>query len=307
MSNNFKDYQSRPNYFYAIISVALVLFLLGFFGFIVLQGQQVIKFAKEKVEIIIELKSDTQQQDIDKIKQKLSREDFAKSGSIKYISKEDGAKMMQEEFGEEFMKLDLPNPLYDILTFNVNSEFLEASKLAAIRSDLKRNDFVNDVFYQENLVNAIAQNIEKLSYYGLGIAFFFIIVAITLIHNTVKLSLFANRFLIKNMELVGASWEFISRPYLRRSLKHGFFSALIAIGLLIIILGIAYSEIPELNEMNPTWNVLLMFVILVILGILLTTTSTWYVVKKYLKMRVDDLYWLRCWKFRISETWPDKK
>jgi cell division transport system permease protein len=288
--SNFKNYQSRPNYSYAIISVALVLFLLGFFGFIVLQGQQVIKFAKEKVEIIVELKSGTNQQDIDKIKRKLSREDFAKPGSVKYIAKEEGAKMMQEEFGEEFMKLDLPNPLYDILTFNVKSDFLNASKLSAIRSDLKQNSFVNDVFYQENLVNAIAQNIEKLSYYGLGIAFFFIIVAITLIHNTVKLSLFANRFLIKNMELVGASWEFISRPYLRRSFKHGFLSALIAIGLLIVILIVAYSEIPELNEMNPTWNVLLMFIILVILGVLLTTTSTWYVVKKYLKMRVDDLY-----------------
>lgn len=290
MSKDFKNYQSRPNYSYAIISVALVLFLLGFFGFIVLQGQQVIKFAKEKVEIIVELKSGTAQKDIDKIKRQLSREDFAKAGSVKFISKEDGALMMQEEFGEEFMKLDLPNPLYDILTFNVKSKFLEASKLSAIRSDLKTNTFVNDVFYQENLVNAIAQNIEKLSYYGLGIAFFFIIVAITLIHNTVKLSLFANRFLIKNMELVGASWEFISRPYLRRSFKHGFLSALIAIGLLIVILVMAYSEIPELNEMNPTWNVLLMFVILVILGVLLTTASTWYVVKKYLKMRVDDLY-----------------
>ena len=290
MSKDFKNYQSRPNYSYAIISVALVLFLLGFFGFIVLQGQQVIKFAKEKVEIIVELKSETAQKDIDKIKRQLSREHFAKAGSVKFIAKEDGAKMMQEEFGEEFMKLDLPNPLYDILTFNVKSEFLEASKLSAIRSDLKTNTFVNDVFYQENLVNAIAQNIKKLSYYGLGIAFFFIIVAITLIHNTVKLSLFANRFLIKNMELVGASWEFISRPYLRRSFKHGFLSALIAIGLLIVILVMAYSEIPELNEMNPTWNVLLMFVILVILGVLLTTASTWYVVKKYLKMRVDDLY-----------------
>ena len=290
MSKDFKNYQSRPNYSYAIISVAMVLFLLGFFGFIVLQGQQVIKFAKEKVEIIVELKSETAQQDIDKIRRKLSREDFAKPGSVRYISKEDGAKMMQEEFGVEFMKLDLPNPLYDILTFNVKSEFLEETKLSTIRTDLKENSFVNDVFYQETLVNAIAKNIEKLSYYALGIAFFFIIVAITLIHNTVKLSLFANRFLIKNMELVGASWEFISRPYLRRSFKHGFFSALIAIALLMIILVIAYSEIPELNEMNPTINVLLIFIVLVVLGILLTTTSTWYVVKKYLKMRVDDLY-----------------
>jgi cell division transport system permease protein len=255
-----------------------------------LQGQQVIKFAKEKVEIIVELKSGTAQKDIDKIKRKLSQEDFAKPGSVKYIAKEEGAKMMQEEFGEEFMKLDLANPLYDILTFNVKSVFLKASKLAKIRSNLKRNSFVNDVFYQESLVNAIAQNIEKLSYYGFGIAFFFILVAITLIHNTVKLSLFANRFLIKNMELVGASWEFISRPYLLRSFKHGFLSALIAIGLLMILLVMAYTEIPELNEMNPTWNVLLMFIILVVLGVLLTTTSTWYVVKKYLKMRVDDLY-----------------
>ena len=286
----FKHYQSRPNYAYAIISVALVLFLLGFFGFIVLQGQQVIKYAKEQVEIIVEVKSNTTQLEIDKFRRQLSSEDFAKPGSVRFISKEEGAKMMQKEFGEEFMKLDLPNPLYDILTFNVKAAFLEADQLAAIRQRIKEYDFVNDVFYQENLVNAIAQNIEKLSYYGLGIAFFFILVALTLIHNTVRLSLFANRFIIKNMELVGASWEFISRPYLRRSIRHGFLSALIAIGLLIVILMVAYSEIPELNEMNPTWNVLVMFLILVLLGILLTAGSTWFVVNKYLKMRVDDLY-----------------
>jgi len=139
-------------------------------------------------------------------------------------------------------------------------------------------------------VNSIAQNIEKLSYYALFVAVFFILVALTLIHNTIKLALFSNRFLIKNMELVGASWEFISRPYILRGVKHGFISALIAIGLLSALMVFAYQEIPALNEMNPTNNILLLFIALIVIGIILTCGSTWYVVNKYLKLRVDDLY-----------------
>ena len=286
----FKHFQSKPNHLYAIISVALVLFLLGFFGFIVVQGQQLIAFAKEQVEIIIELRPDTANTDIDRIRKKVAAKSYYKVGSLEFITRAQGAEMMKEEFGDEFMKLNLPNPLYDIITFNVKADYLKATELSKIRSDLKTNSFINDVFYQESLVNSIAHNIERISYYGLGSSLFFIIVAITLVYNTVKLSLFSNRFIIKNMELVGASWQFISRPYIRRSFRHGLASALIAIGFLVIILAITYREIPELGELNSNLNILLLFLLLIVLGVGLTTISTWMVVKKYLKMRVDDLY-----------------
>ena len=197
---------------------------------------------------------------------------------------------MKDEFGEDFLKLDLPNPLYDILTFNVKSEFMATEKLSAMKKQIRNETIVNDVFYQESLVNSIAQNIEKLSLYALTSGIFFIIVAVTLIHNTVKLALYSNRFLIKNMELVGASWKFISNPYLKRAIEHGIISGIISIGLLTAILVLAYREIPELNEMNPSGYIIMLFIFLLILGIMITAFSTYYVVHKYLKMRVEEMY-----------------
>jgi len=150
MKKDFKNYKTKPNYFYAIISVALVLFLLGFFGFIVLQGKQVVKYAKEHVDIIIEMKSEASQLEVDKFRRILNQRDFLKVGTIKFISKEEGAELMQKEFGEDFLKLDLPNPLYDIFTFNVKSDYLTANALTAVKEDLMRQSVVRDVFYQES-------------------------------------------------------------------------------------------------------------------------------------------------------------
>ncbi len=293
MSNNVskpKTLKTKPNYFYSVISVALVLFLLGFFGLIVLHGQQFVKFAKEKVEIIVELKKETDGSDIGRLKDYLNKSDFLKQGSVVFISKEDGASLLAEELGDEFMKLDLENPLYDVITFNVKADYMQPSALQSIKAELKQNSFISDVYFQENLVDAIAQNIKKLSWITLGIGIFFIFVAITLIHNTIRLALYSNRFLIKNMELVGASWEFISYPYISKGLRLGFISALIAIAGLLGFIFWMKEAIPELEQVIHVPGIIIISSCLILVGILINAISTWFVVNKYLRMRVDDLY-----------------
>ncbi|MEK7257020.1 MAG: FtsX-like permease family protein, partial [Bacteroidota bacterium] len=155
---------------------------------------------------------------------------------------------------------------------------------------LRQLPFVSDVFYTETVTTTIASNLKKVSYWVLGASIFFIVVAVALILNTIRLALYSNRFLIKNMELVGASWEFISRPYLLRSLKHGFMSALAAIGLLALVLYFATQNTPELQEQLDFPGIAIIFGSLLLLGVLISYLSTFYVVKKYLRMRVDDLY-----------------
>ena len=282
--------RSKPNYFYAIISVALVLFLLGFFGLVVLNGQQFIKFAKEQVEIIIELKESSNGSNIGLLKEKLAKSYYAKPKTVRFIGKEEGAKLLAEELGDEFMKLDLENPLYDVIIFNVKSNFMTPYELEKIRKDLIGHSFINDVFYQESLVDAIAKNIRKISWVALGIGLFFIFVAVTLIHNTIRLALYSNRFLIKNMELVGASWEFISYPYIGRSIRLGLLSASIAILGLIGLVFWLKSALPEIENILHVPGIILIMIALVLIGILINATSTYYVVNKYLKMRVDDMY-----------------
>ncbi len=267
-----------------------MLFLLGFFGLIILQAQRLITAFKEKVVLMVELSENGNSIEIEQLQTFIKDKNFTKPGTVTFTSKEEAAKFMSEDFGEDFLKLDLPNPLYDVITFNVKASQMNPDSLAHIRELLQTQDLVTDVYYQENLVGDIAGNVKRVGFLALAIGLFFLIVAVTLIHNTIRLALYANRFLIKNMELVGASWEFISRPYLIRSMQHGLISAAIACGTLTLILVWMSNTLPDLKSVQDWGLISLLFGLLTIIGVLISVLSTYYVVKKYLKLRVDDLY-----------------
>jgi len=282
--------KSKPNYFYSIISVALVLFLLGFFGVVALQAHHLIRFLKEQVNILVEIKPDAPKEDIAVIRDLIVKSNYAKGGSIKVISKEAAMKELQEDLGEDFLTFDFQNPLYDMIRFNTKAEFLESSSLGQIKDNLISHTSVKDVYYQEGLVDSIANNLKKIAWLALISGILLLFIAIALIHNTIKLALYANRFIIKNMELVGASWGFISGPYIKKSFFNGLWSAIIAIFMLIILLWVAQYDLPGFNDLNDYSSFAILFGALVIIGIIISTFSTYYVVNKYLKMRLDDLY-----------------
>jgi cell division transport system permease protein len=278
------------SFFYSIIGVALVLFLLGLFGLMIIQGQKIVKQFKEKVNLMVEFKPETSQGQIDLVIKKLESSHFVKDGSISFTSKDEALKILREDFGEDFLKLGMSNPLYDVVTFNTKSDYMFSDSLSKIRSNLMNNPVISDVFYQEGLIDNIESNIKKIGYISLIIGILFIFVAITLIHNTIKLALHSNRFLIKNMELIGASWGFISKPYLIRSLRNGFWSALIAIILLSGLLVFIQLDYSNFSDFQYPVELSVLFAGLIILGILISSLSTLYVVNKYLRMRMDDLY-----------------
>jgi cell division transport system permease protein len=293
MSENAnKNISIKPNYFYAIFSVALVLFLLGFFGLVLLYSQSLVKTLKEQMKVLVELKENATEDHIIAIDHRLRKLPTIKEESVTFVSKEDAAKFMdeQEGFNEDISKLDLANPYLDAFTFQVKAECMQIDSLDALRSVIRKDSMVNNVYYQETLVDDIAFNVERIAYFALGIGVFFILVAFSLIHNTIRLAMYSNRFLIKNMELVGASWEFISRPYLFRSLWNGMVSGLFAIGLLSLIIFLANQKLPELKAIQNYTNFASLFAALLLTGILINWLSTYYVVNKYLRMRVDDLY-----------------
>ena len=282
--------RTRPNYLYSIISVAFVLFALGFFAMAIFNARQLVRSLKERVNLIVELQPDVQKAEIESIRQWMEQSAFAIAGSVEFTSKEQAAEIMREDFGDDFLKLDLPNPLYDVITFNVKAAYLDSDSLKAIRQNLVEQAGVIDVYYQEGLVNEIAENIRSVSLIAIVVLIFFIFISVALIHNTVRLALYANRFLIKNMELVGASWEFISHPYIRRGAWHGVFSGLLAsAGLLLLFLWIQ-NDIPGLRSLVDWAGIGILFALLMALGMAINTLSTYYVVRKYLKMRLDDLY-----------------
>lgn len=282
--------QNRPNHFYSIASVAIVLFLLGFFGIVLIQANQLVRVFKEKVNVLVEIKNESTKDQILVLNDQLESSVYVKDKSIKFTSKAEAADILREDFGEDFMKMDFENPLFDVISFNLNSEYMQADSLAWIKSELKNEGIVKDVYYQEAIVDQIGRNLETVGYIAFIIGIFFLIIAIALIHNTIKLALHADRFKIKNMELVGASWQFISKPYMWKSLQNGFWSAILAIIVLLAIILLAQNDLPDLLQLQEPVRFIVLFVLLFVLGIIITAGSTYYVVNKYLRMRVDDMY-----------------
>lgn len=281
--------KTKPNYFYSIISVALVLFLIGFFAVIVLFAQKLIGHSKENINIMVEIKRETPQKRIAALKQFIENQPYVRKGTVAFIDKETAASSMKEELGD-FKKYGFQNPFYDVINFNMNADQLNPTTLLAMKSELTSKNIVSDVYYQEGLVVNIEKNVMKAGYFILGLGALFLLVAVTLIHNTIKLALYANRFLIKNMQLVGASWSFISRPYLWKSIKNGFWSAFIASFSIFSLVYIAQLDLVDLRALRISNGLLFLIIGLFAIGILITFLSTYFVVNKYLQMRVDDLY-----------------
>jgi cell division transport system permease protein len=289
-TNGYIAGKTRPNYLYSILSVALVLFTLGFFALALMDARQLVQELKERVSIIVELKQDVAAEEARQLQKELESSPFIKPGSAEYTTKEQAAEFMREDFGDDFLKLGLPNPLYDVITFNVKAAYMASDSLRKIQASLRRHAAVADIYYQESLVNEIGENLRSVGLIALGALAFFIFVAVTLIHNTVRLALYANRFLIKNMELVGASWEFISRPYIRRGAWHGLLSGLLASAALMATFTWLQTALPGLKGLHTWGNFVAILLALCVLGLALNALSTYNVVRKYLKMRVDDLY-----------------
>lgn len=276
-----------------ILSVSLVLFLLGFFGLFLLHAPKWVKVYKEQVNVMIEVKEGTSKKEISALTKALEQEPYIKSESVKFVSKEEVAEDMKEELGAAENSLDFLNPFYDMIHFNMNASSMHSDSMKVIRENIMESDFVKDVFYQELLVDQINDNLRKIGFVALFLGFFFIIVAVVLIHNTIRLAMYSNRFVIKNMQLVGASWSFITKPYLTKGLLNGLWSGIISIILLLVMVLVINNQFSELRLdiwLEDIVGLILMMVGLIILGILICFMSTYFVVNRYLKMRLDDLY-----------------
>lgn len=289
-SQDNPKFGSKPNYLYAMISIALILFILGIFGFILLNTRQLISFYKENLNLIVEINETSSSKELANLKKWLTSRDFYKTGSLSYMNKEEAVQMMRNDFGADFLKLDLPNPFLDILTFNVKEAFLEQTQLNKIKSAIQKFPNVKAVYFQDSFLNSLLKNMNKFLLFTFIITLILLAVSSILIFNTLKLALHTHRFIIKNMELVGATWYFISTPFLKRSLFHGIISSIIALGgLSFLYLGVS-SSIPELVQNLPIDKLFILGAFILLSGIFIYVFSTFIVVNRYLKMRVDDLY-----------------
>lgn len=209
---------------------------------------------------------------------------------MEYISKEEALRQLSKTFGEEILRLELPNPLYNSYVFNASVAYLSPDSLRRIKDELLQLEGVADVYYQESLADQLALNFQSMLWVLLGIGLLLMFFSTLLIHSVVRLALNADRFLIKTQELVGASWDFITRPYLWKSVRNGFFSALLALLFLAALQWWMETELPELRQLRNPLALGVLAVVIILLGVGINWLSTYVTVRRYLRLRVDDLY-----------------
>ncbi|MFN7833004.1 MAG: cell division protein FtsX, partial [Bacteroidota bacterium] len=206
------------------------------------------------------------------------------------ITKEQAAASMKEDLGDSSMLEDMPDLLRDVIRFNVKAEYLDTARLSEWRETLRSDTLVADLYFEAVNTGNVSNNLESLGLATLVLCLLLVFAAVALIHNTIRLDLYSNRFLIRNQELVGASWSFIGKPYIRRGLLNGLLSGLLAVFALSLMIVWLHSVVPELEELGDPNGILLVMTALVFLGMLISGLSTWFVVNRFLKMRIDDLY-----------------
>ena len=281
--------RSTPSYIYSIISITLVLFMLGILGHVVLFSQKVSEYFRESIEISIILKDGLSDADIFQFQKKLEKRPYIKT--TEYISKEKAAQILHDDFGEDLEVLGGSNPLYASINFHMKSGYANSDSLAAIEVELEELPQVQEIYYFKAIVDLINQNIRKVTIVLIAISVMLVLIAITLIDNTIRLAMYSNRFLIKSMQLVGATRWFIIKPFMGRSLLNGFISGVLAVTLLVASLYYAQMQIPTLIvSTDDLFNFALVFVSIILAGIFIAWFSTYRSVSKYLGLKLDDLY-----------------
>ena len=278
----------RTFHFSTVISITLVLFMLGLLGMLLLNTKKLSDYAKENIGFSIMIKEGIKEAGIMAFIKKLDTEEFVKS--TEYIPKEKAAIQLKKELGEDFIGFLGYNPLLPTIDLRLKAEYASLTSVSKIEKKLLANPEVKEVFYQKNLLEMVNQNMERISLIILGFSAVLMIIAIALINNTIRLSVYSRRFVIRTMQLVGATRGFIRRPFIRNGIIDGFISAIVAIGMLMIVMSFLFQEIPELIQMADLKLYAVLMVIVLFLGILISWFCTWLSVRRYLRMKTDELY-----------------
>ncbi|WP_143310695.1 cell division protein FtsX [Chitinophaga vietnamensis] len=280
--------KSKPSYLYSIIGVALVLFLLGTLGLVVIHANKLSRYFKESIEIQVILRDNVKESQATALRDSVARKPYIKS--IEYVSKDMAAQRFKKEFGEDFINLLQYNPLYASINIKANANYVNADSLKIIENNLTQQSIVREISYQRTLVSKLDENVRRIGMIILIISGLLALVVIFLIDNTIRLAMFSNRFLIKTMQMVGATRWFIAKPFDLRSIINGAISAVVAIAGLLGILSFADNVLPELNGMRDNLMIGLLFLGMIVIGIAISLFSTHRSVMKYLRLKLDDLY-----------------
>lgn len=291
MSSSFDNFQKRrliSSYFSVVLSVFLVLFLLGILGLFIINSKKLANDFKENIAMTVFFKNEANDSIMKNFGAQLKGSPFVKS--YKYVTKEAAAKEHTDIIGEDFMTFLGENPLQNSYDIHLKGDYVIKDSITKIETGLRKNVMVSDIVYDKQLVNLVNDNIKKVSMWILIISSFLAVIAVLLINSSLRLSIHSNRFIIKTMQMVGATKSFIRKPFVMRSIKLGMIGAGLAVLSLIGVLIYVETSFPNLGILND--KILIGLVLLAVLGIgiLITWLSTYFATQRFLNLRTDDLY-----------------
>jgi len=292
MSSSFDRYQKRKlitSYFSVVISIALVLFLLGCLGLLVLNAKKVADHFREQVVVTIYLNDSAKQVEVDQLENTLAMAEYSKS--TEYVSKEQAAELMKAETGEDFMDFVGYNPLQNSIDIYLKADYVTNETLDGITEELANKKFIEDITYDNDLVELMNDNVKKITFWVLLLSAIFTLIAVLLINSSIRLAVYSKRFIIKTMQMVGATKTFIRRPFVFKSVQLGVIGAILALIGMGIVLYYLDLTFPELELLQKPVLVGSLFVGIFLLGVLITWISTFIATQRFLNLKTDQLYY----------------
>jgi cell division transport system permease protein len=291
MSSSFDKFQKRrliSSYFSVVLSVFLVLFLLGMLGLFIINSKKLADDFKENIAMTVFFKNEANDTILKSFGTELKTAKFAKS--FVYVTKEAAAKQHTDIIGEDFVTFLGENPLQNSFDIHLKADYVERDSISKIESRLRKNVMISDIVYDKQLVNLVNDNIKKVSMWILIISGFLAVIAVLLINSSLRLSIHSNRFIIKTMQMVGATKAFIRKPFVMRSIRLGMIGSGLAIIALLGVLIYLDSNFPNLGILNDKLLIGLVLIAVFGIGILITWLSTYFATQRFLNLRTDDLY-----------------
>ncbi|QWX83251.1 FtsX-like permease family protein [Cellulophaga sp. HaHaR_3_176] len=292
MSKSFERYQKRKlisSYFSVVLSIGLVLFLLGILGLLVLNTKKMADHFKEQITISVFLKDTAKQVEIDQLQKSLAMADYTKNTA--YVSKEEAAEQHSEDIGENFQDFLGYNPLKNSLDVQLKADFVTPEQLEEIATEIGSKNYVEEVSYDKPLIGLLNDNVKRISFWILVASGIFTFIAVLLINSSIRLSIYSKRFIIKTMQMVGATKTFIRRPFIWTNIKLGIIGSIIAMIALAGVLYYVNENFPELGLMNDPVILIILFSSVFVLGLLISLISTYFATQRFLNLRTDELYY----------------
>lgn len=291
MASNFDKFQKRrviTSYFSVVLSVFLVLFLLGLLGLFVINSKRLSDNFKEDIVMTVFFKSDANDTIFKAFDAEMKTAKFAKD--YKFVSKEAAAKEHEKVFGENFMQFLGTNPLQNSYDIHLKAEYVTNPGFSKVESKLRQNPMVADIVYDKQLITLVNDNVQKISMWILIISGLFAFISVLLINSSMRLSIYANRFIIKTMQMVGATKSFIRKPFIKQSIILGLIGSVLAILALIGLLFYINTNYPTMTIFKDIELTIAVLLGVLLLGVLITWISTYFATQRFLNLRTDDLY-----------------